>query len=73
MQTARSSCSAGPRRREATGARRPANALAEAGSDDPLECLCVRGIEFAGMNLATNTTICSAYPLGKYKEAPGHP
>ncbi len=53
----------------ATGAYPPANALAEAGSDDPLECLCVRGFEFAGVNLAAN----SAYPLGKYNEAPGHP
>ena len=35
-------------------------------------CACAAS-SFAGVNLAANTTICAAYPLGKYNEAPGHP
>jgi hypothetical protein len=43
------------------------------GSDDGLDCMCERGFEFAGLDPATNATICAACPLGKYTEAPAHP
>ena len=45
----------------------------ERGSDEYVDCLCERGLEFAGFSPVTNTTICAACPVGKYKEAPGHP
>lgn len=50
-----------------------ANSFSEAGSDDGLDCMCERGFEFAGLEPATNATICAACPLGKYTEAPAHP
>jgi hypothetical protein len=45
----------------------------EQGSDKYADCLCQRGYEFVDFDKVANTSICAACPLGKYKEAPGHP